>query len=109
MNAPLPNLDSDFDLLSMREALALMDALAVHVKRRAASCDSDELVVVKSAAAATGLSEDTICRRLKANPALGLKIGGRWFVHLKALIAAEAELRHFCPGHVCGIAELNRA
>jgi hypothetical protein len=91
VKAPLPNLDSDFDdLLSMREALALMDALAAYVKRRAASCDSDELVVVKSAATATGLSEDTICRRLKANPALGLKIGGRWFVHLKALIAAEA-------------------
>jgi len=91
MNAPLPNIDTDFDLLSMRDVLALMDALAAYVKRRTASADADELVCLKAASQATGLSCDTIARRLKVNSALGLKIGGRWFVHLKALIAAEAE------------------
>jgi len=91
MNAPLPNIDTDFDLLSMLDVLALMDALAAYVKRRTASADADELVCLKAASHATGLSCDTIARRLKVNSALGLKIGGRWFVHLKALIAAEAE------------------
>jgi hypothetical protein len=91
MNAPLPNIDTELDLLSMREILAQMDKLAEYVKRRAASSKEDELVCLKAASHATGLSCDTIARRLKVNSALGLKIGGRWFVHLKALIAAEAE------------------
>jgi hypothetical protein len=85
MNAPLPNLDADLGLLSMRDVLALMDILAAHVKRRTASSKEDEIVCLKAAAQATGLSCDTIVRRIKANPALGRKLGGRWFVHLKAL------------------------
>ena len=80
MHAPLPNLDTDLDLLSMREVLALMDILAAYVKRRTASCDSDELVAVKAAAQVTRLSEDTILRRLNANPSLGQKIGGNGLI-----------------------------
>jgi hypothetical protein len=89
MNAPLPNLDIDLDLLSMREILAQMDALASYVKRRAASSKEDEIVSVKAAAEITRLSVDTIRRRIKSNPALGVAIGKRYYVHVKALVEAE--------------------
>jgi hypothetical protein len=91
MNAPLPNLDSDFDLLSMRDVLSQLDALSEYVKRRAASSKEDEIVSVKAAAEITGLSIDTIRRRIKANPALGVAIGKRYYVHVKALVEAEPE------------------
>lgn len=84
MNAPLPNLETDLDLLSAGDLLMLLDAISAHVKRRTASSKEDELVCLKAAAQATGLSCDTIVRRIKANPALGRKLGGRWFVSLGA-------------------------
>ena len=85
MNAP-----TNLDLLSFSELLSLMDEVADKVKRHAASADSEEFVAVKVAVQVTRLSEDTILRRLNANPSLGQKIGGRRF-DLKALIVAEAE------------------
>jgi hypothetical protein len=87
------------NLFSFREILAAFDVLKAEVQRRAASSSSDDLVCLKDAAHATGLSCDTIVRRIRADPSLGRQIGGRWFVSLQMLIEAEAPR---LPDHLSG-------